>query len=259
MTDEPSSRIDGVGGLGVENGSRGTAPKIATRRVWALALTAGLLGGLAAWVAGEAVLQAYRPALEPPFKPIPTLDDSLKVTRARVESGAAIVMLTSALIGLSLGMAGGAARRRWSVMSMVSAGGTGLLLGSVLGAAVGVAVMMALYPNLDPQSGDLLIPLLGHMGAWSVAGLAGGFAFGAGVGGKKVLARTTLGGLVGAALATVVYELIGALAFPTHETHLPIAGSPETRALALALAGLGAAVGAVAAVDEPKPRRPARD
>ena len=254
MTDEPRSEIDGAQDHGDGNRAGGTAPRIATRRVWALTLTAGLLGGLAAWVVGEAVLQTYRPALEPPFKPIPTLDDSLKVTRARVESGAAIAAATSALVGFALGVAGGAARR--SVKLMPGAGGAGLLLGAVLGAAVGTALMMPLYANLDPQSGNLLIPLLGHIGAWSVAGLAGGFAFGAGAGGKRVLARTTVGGLVGVALASVVYELVGALAFPTHETHLPIAGSPETRALALVLVGLGAAIGAVVAVDEPKPRRP---
>jgi hypothetical protein len=53
--------------------------------------------------------------------------------------------------------------------------------------------------------------------------------------------RTALGGLVGAAAASVACKLIGALAFATHRTHLPIAGSPETRALGQVLVGVGTA------------------
>lgn len=255
MSDEPRSglgvtRDDGEGGAGRSTG------RIATRRTWALALAAGGLAGLAAWGTGEAVLRAYHSALSPPFKPVPLLEDSLKIMSARVASGVALVTATGALIGLALGAAGGASRR--SVGSALTAGGLGLLVGGLVAAGVSSLSLPLLYAKLDPQSGDLLIPLLGHIAAWSAAGASGGLAFGVGAGRKGLWPRTALGGLVGAALATVVYELAGALLFPTHGTHLPVAGSPVTRATAQILVGLGAAIGAVVAADEAKPKQPAQ-
>jgi hypothetical protein len=255
MTDEPRSGPD----VARDDGEGAAAPpagRIANRRAWALAVVAGALAGLAAWGAGEAVLRAYHSALSPPFKPVPLLEDSLKITRARVSSGVALVTATGALVGLALGAAGGASRR--SAGSAIGAGGLGMLAGTLAAAGVSGVSLPLLYARLDPQSGDLLTPLLGHVAAWSAAGAAGGLAFGIGAGREGLWPRTTLGGLVGAALATVVYELAGALLFPTHGTHLPVAGSPETRAAAQVLVGLGAAIGAVAAADEAKPKRPAR-
>ena len=67
-----------------------------------------------------------------------------------------------------------------------------------------------------------MLPLLTLGSICSSVGAAGGLAFGIGLGGRDRWMKSLLGGLVGAALATVVYELVGAIAFPTDKTELPI-------------------------------------
>jgi hypothetical protein len=129
------------------------------------------------------------------------------------------------------------------------------VLGGLAVAGTAWLILPVVFVRMDPQSNDLTVPLLCHAAVWSVAGAAGGFAFGLGVGGRDRGLRTALGGFLGAALASGVYEVVGALAFPTHRTHLPVSTSPETRALAQILIGLGTAVGAVLAMREPTPKR----
>jgi hypothetical protein len=226
---------------------------VITRRTWGLAIAAAVVAGVGSWLAGEGVLAAYRPSLMPAMKPIPTDEDARQITIARVASGTAAFAATGGLLGIALGLAGGASRR--SVGSAASAGSTGLLLGAIGGAGVARLALPIIYSRLDPQASDLMLPMLAHEVLWSVAGVAGGLAFGLGAGGKGRWLRTALGGFIGAAMAVVVYEFAGALGFPTHRTHLPLAGSPEARALAQLLVALGTAIGAVLAADEPKARR----
>jgi hypothetical protein len=111
-------------------------------------------------------------------------------------------------------------------------------------ASVGLSIV---YTRVDPQSHDLVIPLLYHLAFWSMAGAVGGLAFGLGAAVHGGWIQTAIGGWVGAALAIVVYELGGALVFPTHQTQLPLSTSPETRGMAQVLVALGAAVGTVLA------------
>ena len=85
--------------------------------------------------------------------------------------------------------------------------------------------------------------MLSHEVLWSVAGAVGGLVCAIGAGGRDRSKRMALGGWLGAALATVGYELVGALAFPTHQAQLPVSDSPQTRALAHGLLALGAALG----------------
>jgi hypothetical protein len=94
--------------------------------------------------------------------------------------------------------------------------------------------------------------LLGHLGLWSAMGLMGGLAVGLGLGGRGRWWRTMIGGMVGAAIATVVYEFLGALVFPIDGTHQPLADFPKTRALAQILMPLGVAIGALLAASDPK-------
>ncbi|WZO98859.1 hypothetical protein EP7_000450 [Isosphaeraceae bacterium EP7] len=237
-------------------GTDATQPgRHATRRTWGIALAAGLVAGVAAWLAGEGILRAYSSALRPAMKPVPELQDSLDLLKARVDSGAAAVAATGGLIGFALGLAGGVARR--SAKSAFGTGLLGLIVGGLGGWGMARLVVPGVYANLDPQSSDLVVPLMAHIAVWSVAGLAGGLAYGLGASGKGLWPRTVVGGVVGAALATVAYEVAGAILLPTHRTHLPVAGSPEARALAQILVGLGTAAGVIAAADEAK-KKPAR-
>ncbi len=236
---------------GEDRTADGRAPGgVATRRTWGLVLAAGVIAGVGSWLAGEGVLRSYQPSLMPGIKPIPTMEDARLILAARVASGTAAFAAMGGLLGLSLGLAGGGSRR--SAGSAASAGGVGLLLGAAGVAGVARLILPVIYSRLDPLSGDLVYPLLGHEAIWSVAGAAGGLAFGLGAGGRARWWKTAFGGFIGAALATVVYEFAGALGFPTHRTHLPMAGSPETRAMAQILVAIGAAIGSVMATADPK-------
>ena len=66
---------------------------------------------------------------------------------------------------------------------------------------------------------------------------------------------TVGGGLVGAAAATIIYELVGALLFASSKTDLPLSASVVTRGMAELLTTTFAAAGAVLALSQsPKPR-----
>ena len=191
--------------------------------------------------------------LMPAMKPVPTNEDARQITLAKVASGTAVFAATGGILGLALGFAGGLSRR--SIGVAASAGAVGLLVGAVGEAGVNRLALPVIYARLDPQASELMLPLFAHEAIWTMAGIAGGLAFGLGAGGRRLWPRAALGGFLGAVLAVVVVEFAGALVFPSHRTHLPIAGSAEARALGHLLVALGTAVGAVMACEEPKGKR----
>lgn len=227
-----------------------TPGSVVTGWTWGLVLAAGIAAGVGSWRATEGVLDVYEPALRPARKPMPTMDDAIQYWMAQVASGTAAFGAMGGILGLAFGMAGGAVRR--SVRAAGKAGAVGLLAGSAVAAGVARAVLPVCYMRVDPQSHDLLIPLLYHEALWSLAGAVGGLAFGLGTGGRGLWVKTAFGGWVGAAFATAVYEVVGAIAFPTHQAQYPLPGSPTTRALAPVLVALGAAIGMVLAAGEAK-------
>ena len=111
-----------------------------------------------------------------------------------------------------------------------SAGARAALVGCAVGSIAGVSISLLILPNFyknhDPQSQDLVWPMLTLGSICSAVGAAGGLAFGIGLGGRGRWMKSLVGGLVGAALATVVYELVGAIAFPADKTDLPISEYP---------------------------------
>ena len=108
--------------------------------------------------------------------------------------------------------------------------------------------MSAFYKVHDPQSTDLAVPLLTHCAIWSVVGAIGGVAFGLGIGGKHRWKSTLAGGLLGAAVATVFFEISGALVFASDKTDLPLSSSAVSRATAHLLVAILTAVGVVVAL-----------
>ena len=97
--------------------------------------------------------------------------------------------------------------------------------------------------------------MLLHGGIWSAIGAAGGLAFSVGLGGRGRAVRALLGGLLGAFGGTMIYELIGGLAFPVAEADRPVSATWGTRLIArLAVASL-AAVGTAIAAQDPKSKR----
>jgi hypothetical protein len=216
-------------------------------RLVGMALVAGLLAGVAAWLAGETILEAYRTVLRPKIQREADAGVALQVQRARLMSASGTFTALGAIVGLGLGLAGGLARRS------ASAGARAALMGCALGAIAGASVSWLVLPNFfkryDPQSQDLVLPLLTLGAICSSVGAAGGLAFGIGLGGRDRWIKSLVGGLIGAALASVAYELVGALAFPTSRTELPVSLAYSTRAMLHVLVGAFAGVGSALALD----------
>jgi hypothetical protein len=159
------------------------------------------------------------------------------------------------MLGLALGIAGGLTR--WNVLSGLKAGVFGLALGGLLGAGTSLAIVPVYYRAVakaqEEMSHDLVLPLMIHGGIWAACGLAGGIAFGIGLGGGRVrVLNAALGGLIGAAL----YEMIGAMAFPAAKTTSPISFTWTSRLLARLLVASMTGLVAAAIVKGPDPRRP---
>ncbi|QEH34872.1 hypothetical protein OJF2_34170 [Aquisphaera giovannonii] len=212
---------------------------------------AGLLAGAAAWSVGEAVLAAFPPPLTRTvvmgmeiFRP--TFQDQ---SAADYRNGTMAFAALGGLLGLAMGIAGGLARR--SVRAGLRAGAIGLVLGAALGAAASLALIAAYLRAADrsPEelSRDLFLPLAVHGGIWAACGLAGGAALGMGLGGPRGrVLQAAVGGLIGAAAGAVLYELIGASAFPADRTASPVSATRATRLMArLLVAGLAGLVAAL--------------
>jgi hypothetical protein len=214
-------------------------------RLVGMALAAGLLAGVASWLVSEAILEAYREILSPQVRREADAELVRQFARARLTSALGTFTALGAIVGISLGLAGGLAR------GSASAGAKAALLGCVLGSLAGISTSFLVLPHFfrthDPQSQDLVQPLLTVGAICSSVGAAGGLAFGIGLGRRDQWLKSLVGGLVGAALATVVYEVVGAIAFPADRTELPISESAATRAmfhvLVAALASVGSARG----------------
>ncbi|MDR3619868.1 MAG: hypothetical protein P4L85_11010 [Paludisphaera borealis] len=219
---------------------RRDAPPI---RVWALALTAGLVAAFASWLIGEAFHDRLRPRLLSTGG-IPTVDEareSANGIRAAValQSSVAFGSLGAAL-GLALGLAGGAARRS------ARSGMIGAILGTILGGVAGALTPQVLLPLYfrfyDPDRDDLLLAIVIQGGLGAVVGAVGGASFA--IGNRSPVARGLLGGLLGAVGGVVIYEVVGALAFPLDQTTKPISATAGTRLLGRIMVASLAAAGA---------------
>jgi hypothetical protein len=241
----------------VESGASPRVP-LGRARLWSLALGTGILAGLVAWLGGEGCIEL----IKPPRHSLNSRGLILRVTDRREEAaavaknaGLAFVLLGAAL-GSGLGAAGGLARR--SRRAAVRAALVGLAVGA--GAAGGMSLVILpaynayMQRNPDEAFRDLGLSLLVHAGIWSAVGAAGGLALGLGLGERKLWSRAVEGGLVGAALGAIAYELIGAFAFPAARTAQYVSATWETRLLARLAVTVLAAAGAAMAVSSPRQR-----
>ncbi len=217
-----------------------------------LTIAAGLLAGAASSVVGEVIQNRYQGDLVPRLRIHPSPEDMRRWRDARLYSATLTFTAMGGFLGLTMGLAGGLARRSVLASSLAAIGG--LLLGTAAGASTALGLVSNFYKKYDPQLGDLTLPLLTHGGIWSAVGAIGGLAFGLGLGGNGRWKATVVGGLVGAAAATVIYEFVGALAFATNKTDLPVSSSITTRGMAQLLVAILSAVGMVLALRQ-SPKR----
>jgi hypothetical protein len=214
-------------------------------RLLGYALAAGLLAGTGALLTGELVLSRYRSDLLAPLSIRPSPDEMRRWKDARLYSATLTFTAMGGFLVMALGFAGGFARSSVSGGTRVAI--VGLLLGAAAAASVALVLVSFFFKRYDPQSGDLMLPLLTHGAIWSVIGALGGLALGLGLGGRGRWRAALVGGLVGAAAATIVYEVVGALVFPSAKTDLPLSSSLTTRAMAEFLVAILSAVGAALA------------
>ncbi len=223
----------------------GQLPRV---RVWALALTAGVIAGFASWLIGETIHGRFAPPDgRTGVRLSPTQIKSLRTARNAAEAFEATIAFGAlgAVLGLALGLAGGCARR--SAQGALIAAIAGTIFGGAAGAIVPRVILPIYYWLHNPDRDDLMLAVLTHGGNWCVIGAAAGAAFGIGLGGRGRTLRALLGGLLGATAGALVYEIVGALAFPLDGTSEPVSATWVTRLfarLAVAiLASAGAAIG----------------
>ena len=144
------------------------------------------------------------------------------------------------MTGLLLGLVGGAAVG--SGRRAAQAGGVGLVVGGLAGAVVTWATMPLFEDWRAPDTAAMLPSLVMHGLFWLPTGVAGGLALGLGL--RDRVGRAVAGGAMGALLATVLYELVGALAFPLSGTGEPVSTTWSTRLLARLLVATFTAVAA---------------
>ena len=207
----------------------------------AFVVIAGLIAGMVSSFAGELIVRHYQSDLTPALRAHPNSEDMQRLITARFQSAVLTYATLGGCLGLAMGLAGGIARRAASATAAI----LGLSLGAAAAAATAYLAVPFFFNRYDPHSGDLLFPLLTHGAIWAAAGAIGGLAFGLGQGGQGRWKTTMVGGLAGAAAATIVYELVGALAFVSSGTELPLSSSMTTRAMAQLLVAILSAAGAV--------------
>jgi hypothetical protein len=223
-------------------------------RIWALALTAGLVAGLASWWIGESFHGQFAPPdartgrrLTPDqLKSRSMANDAAQASEATVAFGS-----LGAVLGLALGLAGGCARG--SARAALMAAVAGSILGGTAGALMSRVLVPIYFRVHDPDHDNLMLAILIHGGNWSLLGAAGGAAFGIGLGDRGRALRALLGGLVGAIAGVLVYEIVGGVAFPLDGTADPLSATWRTRLFArLAVTMLGAAGAAIGALGHVK-------
>jgi hypothetical protein len=211
-------------------------------------LTAGLVAGFASWGIGEVTHGRLAPpdlvnVASPsggglPASQVQKLEGAKR--SAQMLDAALVFGSLGAALGLTLGWAGGSARR--SARSAWKAAVVGFLLGGAAGGTSIGAVLPVYFRTFDPDKNELILGLVFHLLISAAAGAAGGAAFGVGLGDRRRGARAVLGGLLGAAAGALVYQVVGAIAFPLDGTSKPISATWVTRLFArLAVAILAAA------------------
>jgi len=250
---DPESRPDSAPGpddAGQPINAAAVAVAVPPARLWIWALGAGLASGLGAWLMGEGLLVAYHDELFPRSGAFPPPEVGLAVIATKTLVATLTFAALGALLGHALGVAGGGARRCAGAAGW--AGLTGLIVGGVAGGAAALGLLPIYFANQNPLDDSLLLPLLTHAGVASAAGVAGGLALGLGIRGS--VGRTLGGGLLGAVGGAILYELVGALAFPSGRTGEPLSATPVTRLFFFLAVALLTAMGAVWMARTPAPR-----
>ena len=215
------------------------------RRLLSLTITAAIAAGLLAWLIGETKPMWAVPASRPQMTMgtlgmIPTTET---IQVAEVATAARLHGVFGAFLGLAMGVAGGLASR--SPRRAMRAG----LLGMACAAAVGIAAPYAVIPLFnrfrDSFPEELVGSILMHGLIWASLGVTAAFAlaFGQG-GGSGRLGHILWGGLLGALVGTVIFDMTGAVFSANDHTGEPVSTSSASRLAARLIISVSVAIAA---------------
>jgi hypothetical protein len=219
-----------------------------------LGLAAGVLAGLAAWLAAEPAHHAFQPRRFPvtqmgltSLQPTPESQHAADLKNATL-----VYAILGGLTGLAMGAAGGLIVR--SPGHGLVVGVAGLAAGSLAVAAVGSVLLPYFFRGPVPDINDLLTPILLHGGIWMVIGAVGGSAFALGMKRRRHLFNAMAAACVGGFLASILFHLLGGSLFTGSEITDAVAKSTAPRLLAMifvtVLVAVGAANGALSRVHD---------
>jgi hypothetical protein len=219
-------------------------------RIWTFALSGGLLAGLIAWSLGEPLRTQFEPEKEmAKIFGVPQMATTYRTNAvAELKNATVAYAIQGAALGLMLGLAGGLSQGH--VRRAVGAGLSGLVLGGLIVAGISYGLLHALGLAAQPSRGELTLGFQIHLAGWVPAGAIGGLALAWGVGRSSRVFGATVGGALGAALGTMAYEILGALAFPYSDTARLISATWGTRLMARLFVAIMAGGGAVVGVQE---------
>jgi hypothetical protein len=234
-------------GSGRGNPPASASPVPISRRLILLtSFWAGLAGIIAWWVGESQILDA--PARPERFVvagvPIvwstpATTEAAARVTSSRLHA------VFGGLLGLALGWVSGWARS--STGAALTAGLVGAGVGALVGGGTPYLVLPFYAQYRQIHGGDLAASLVLHVSLWAGIGAAAGLALGLGVGGSLRALKAACGGFLGALCGALIFDFLGALAFPLEETGLPTSSTARTRLLARILVAVMTALGATIA------------
>ena len=215
--------------------------------LWGSVLLAATLAAVAAWLLGESGLGRVAPEKTDVMLMGVKLHDVTTATVRAAELRSAVVIFASfgGVLGLATGLAGGLTGR--SLRTSALAALVGLVAGGAAGGLAPVGVLPAYHSLASGGFPEPLTALVAHAGIWAPIGAAAGLALGLGLGGRGRALRALTGGVFGALLGAVAFDVVGALAFPLDETSRPVSTTALSRLVARLLAAVPSAAVALAA------------
>jgi hypothetical protein len=230
-----------------------TAETITNRRfpLWLVMVGSGLIAGALAAIAGEFTYPALHREPEYPAS-LSELSSSERAvaravvrfkTRMAVETNQAMAAygLLGATLGLLVGLAGGLSG------SSRRTGREGAVIGGVLGLVAGTGLSMVTVPLFFEFSNSVTsapLLLLTHAVIFGGLGAATGVGVGRAWGGRKVIFKCVLGGIVGALVATVAVDVINVAVFGVMTIFEPVPAKSTPRAVVHIGIAVGTALGA---------------
>ncbi len=225
----------------------------------AIALSAGVVAGLFAFVGGEFGQEVFRPRLflvEGPemISMQPTLESR---NAADLKNAAVQFAILGSATALAMGFAGGLLAR--SVRRGVMVGLGAQAAGSLVGSVTALSFLPSFERRLIPGANNFLGPFLIHAAILAMIGGTSGLAFAIGMGRKRYFLTTTIAAAsLGAVLASAIVRLCDVVLSAGSDHVDLVAGSSIVRLLAMFVPSVLIAAGAVAAGapgDEPsRPR-----